>query len=63
MMKTIQDQLKKWKQQNPSPKKKHPLKTPQKPTEEKLSDRDIRSLMGMDRATYRRNKGGAYRQR
>jgi predicted Zn-dependent peptidase len=62
MMKTIQDQLKKWKQLNPSPKKKHKRKKPQQAREEKLRDRDIRDLMGMNKPRYRRNKGGAYRR-
>lgn len=30
---------------------------------EVLTERDIKSLMGMNRATYARGKGGAYRQR
>ncbi len=31
--------------------------------EERLTDRDFRELMGINRPTYRRGKGGAFRQR
>lgn len=30
---------------------------------EKLSERDLKELMGSNRATYARGKGGAYKQR
>lgn len=30
---------------------------------EQLSDRELRDLMGTNRATYARKKGGAFRQR
>lgn len=31
--------------------------------EERLTDRDFKELMGVHRPTYRRGKGGAFRQR
>ncbi len=32
-------------------------------TNEELTNEDIKELMGIDRPTYRRGKGGAFRQR
>lgn len=40
----------------------HQESTPKKKQHEKLSESDIKELMGMNRATYRRHKG-AFRQR
>jgi hypothetical protein len=63
-MNTLNDQLKKWKnknQQDPARKKKAP-QTLQKSHSEKLSVRDIKELMGMNRQTLKRHKG-SYRQR
>lgn len=66
-MNTLNDQLKKWKNENqqiPAKKKeeKAPQKTWQKAQSEKLSNRDIKELMGMNKQTLKRHKG-AYRQR
>lgn len=35
----------------------------QKKVKEKLSSRDLKDLMGCNRGTYTRGKGGAFRQR
>ncbi|MGM0806504.1 MAG: hypothetical protein ACQET8_17320 [Bacillota bacterium] len=63
-MNTLKDQLKKWKNKNQkvSAKKKKASQSLQKDYSEKLSDRDLKELMGMGKATYRRYRG-AYRQR
>jgi hypothetical protein len=65
-MNTLNDQLSKWKNKNqPVPVKKKKEKASdkaQKAHSEKLSDRDIRELMGMNKQTLRRHNG-AYRQR
>ncbi|USK71746.1 hypothetical protein LIS76_08335 [Peribacillus asahii] len=62
---SFKDQLRDWKQQHqestPKKKKKH-YRKPQKRKSEHLSESDIKSLMGMNRATYRRHRG-ALRQR
>jgi len=61
---SFKDQLKDWKQQHqestPKKKKKHHQK-PQKRKSEKLSESDIKSLMGMNKHTLRRGKGGAWK--
>ncbi len=50
-------------------KKKNDIKTPnpkkkkRKPKTEKFSQKEIKSLMGIDRPTYRRGKGGSIKQR
>ncbi|RKD20974.1 hypothetical protein BEP19_14925 [Ammoniphilus oxalaticus] len=64
MSQTFKDQLQQWKKENmkPAPKKKKRRK-PQKRRSERLSTRDIESLMGMHRPTYARGRGGAYRQK
>jgi hypothetical protein len=65
-LKTLQQGIKKWAKKNnmQSPQEAHPRekKTEQRP-KEKLTDRDIRELMGMDKPTYRRGKGGSFRQK
>ncbi|KZE66781.1 hypothetical protein AWM68_20290 [Fictibacillus phosphorivorans] len=65
-MNTLNDQLSMWKNKNqPVPVKKKKEKTSdkaQKAHSEKLSDRDIRELMGMNRPRYEK-RGGAIRQR
>jgi len=57
----FRDQLRHYKKKKgiktPSPKKKQHRKP------EKLSQNDIKDLMGMDRPTYRRGKGGSMKQR
>jgi len=57
----FRNQLEAYKKKNgiktPTPKKKRKRKT------EKLSQNDIKGLMGMDRPTYRRGKGGSIKQR
>lgn len=57
-------QLQQWKEKNQSPKKTYKKKQqPKKQKEEKLSERDLKDLMGMNMRTYSRGKGGAYRQK
>ncbi|THE13083.1 hypothetical protein E1I69_09440 [Bacillus timonensis] len=63
---TFRDQLKQWKKENGMQHKDPPIvespkKSPPKKMD-KLSESDLRYLMGTGRPTYRRNKG-ALRQR
>lgn len=63
---SLREQLKKWNKlhQESTPKKTKNNKPRQKPTKaksERLSDSDIRSLMGMNQRGLRRGKGGAWR--
>jgi len=59
---TFKDQLKDWKQhQGSTPKKKKPHQKPQKRKSEHLSEVDIKSLMGMNKRTLYRGKGGAWK--
>lgn len=63
MNQTLRDQLKKWKNDRAvieKEKKDHPKKPKRT---EKLSTRDIMDLMGTNRQTLSRGKGGAYRQK
>lgn len=60
---SLQDQLKQWKkdhmelkEQRKQSKKKPPVKK-----QEKLSESDLRFLMGSSMQTLRRGKGGAYK--
>ncbi|GEN83613.1 hypothetical protein SLU01_19250 [Sporosarcina luteola] len=62
-MRTLQDQLKEkgfFKDHNTEVKLESGKSWRRKP--EKLSDRDLRELMGTNRPTYGRKKGGAIRQ-
>jgi hypothetical protein len=64
-MSTLNDQLNKWKnkiQPVPVKKKRSNAETSQQAHSEKLTDRDIRELMGMNRPRYEK-RGGAIRQR
>jgi hypothetical protein len=61
-MNDFKEQLKQWKQDHLAARK-HGQKKQQKTRGEVLSDADIRSLMGMDRARYGRKKGGAIIQK
>jgi hypothetical protein len=65
-MNTLNDQLKNWKNKNqqvPATKKKEKAtQTTQKTPSEKLSDRDIKELMGMNRPRYEKRRG-SIRQR
>jgi hypothetical protein len=61
-MNDFKEQLKQWKQEHLIARK-HGQKKPQKPRGEVLSDADIRSLMGMNRARYGRKRGGAIIQK
>jgi hypothetical protein len=65
-MKTIQQELKKWLKINQNmeraAKNKKRFKKKKSP-KEKLSDRDLKELMGINRPVYRRAKGGAFRQK
>lgn len=63
---SLRDQLKDWKKthQESAPKKTKkitPRQKPRKPKTERLSESDIRSLMGMNERGLRRGKGGAWR--
>ncbi|PPA70054.1 hypothetical protein [Jeotgalibacillus proteolyticus] len=64
---TANEKLKELKRQyrelNPPKVKKKKTKTINKPKQPKLSDRDLRDLMGVDRPTYSRKRGGSYIQR
>nr|WP_309101666.1 hypothetical protein [Fredinandcohnia onubensis] len=62
----LREQLKQWKKKNGMQQKNPPIvespkKSPPK-IKDKLSDSDLRYLMGTGRATYRRFRG-SYRQR
>ncbi|PAD17392.1 hypothetical protein [Shouchella clausii] len=64
----VQDQLKEWCRLNGHPvpaKKKTPKKRKRnkRKTSNSLSTRDVKELMGVNRAVYSRSRGGAYRQR
>jgi len=61
MDKTFKDQLKEWNKQHQVIN--HHDKKPQKRRTEVLTETDIKSLMGINRATYSRGRGGAYRQK
>ncbi|WP_226639297.1 hypothetical protein [Priestia flexa] len=63
MNQTLRNQLKKWKNDRTviEKEKKDPPKKPKRT--EKLSTRDIMDLMGTNRQTLSRGKGGAYKQR
>ncbi len=58
MNRTLKDQLKEWKREY-----QEVTRNPQKRRRERLTERDIKYLMGMNRAVYVRGKGGAYKQR
>jgi hypothetical protein len=63
----FQDQLEKWCRLNGHPvpaKKKTPKrKRIKRKKSNALSTRDVKELMGVNRAVYSRSRGGAYRQR
>ncbi|MBU3505372.1 hypothetical protein CHH78_02360 [Shouchella clausii] len=63
----FQDQLEEWCRLNGHPvptKKKTPKKRKRKrKASNSLSTRDVKELMGVNRAVYSRSRGGAYRQR
>jgi hypothetical protein len=65
-MKTIQQELQKWLKVNKNmerdAKKKKRVKKKKSP-KERLSERDLKELMGINRPVYRRAKGGAIRQK
>jgi hypothetical protein len=60
---SFKDQLKEWKKQHqdstPKIKKRH--KKPKKRKSELLTESDIKSLMGMNKAVMKRGRGGAWR--
>jgi hypothetical protein len=64
-MNTLNDQLMKWRHKNqqvPEKKEKKAAITSQKASHEKLTDRDIKDLMGMNRPRYEKRRG-SIRQR
>jgi hypothetical protein len=61
-MNDLKEQLKQWKQDHLAARK-HGQKNSHNHRGEVLSDADIRSLMGMNRARYGRKKGGAIIQK
>lgn len=66
MNKSLRDQLKDWKKQHGVSKRiiqKKRTSSNAKKKQERLSDKDLRELMGTDRPTYARGRGGAYRQK
>ncbi|MCL6456509.1 MAG: hypothetical protein K6T85_00740 [Gorillibacterium sp.] len=64
-MRTIQQELKKWMKANKVKhrKNKHKKERKQKRRKERLTEHEIKELMGVGRPVYRRGKGGAFRQR
>ncbi|MGG3452079.1 hypothetical protein ABER98_19900 [Domibacillus aminovorans] len=63
---SMKEQLKQWKEANPAPapvKAKPKAEKPRRKKQEKLSERDLKELMGRSRARYGRAKGGAFRQK
>ncbi|OCA87308.1 hypothetical protein [Pseudobacillus wudalianchiensis] len=63
MNSTLKDQLQQWKRKNQAVverKKEQPKKKPVK-KKEKLSDWELRELMGMNMKLLKRGKGGAYK--
>ncbi|MDZ5712254.1 hypothetical protein [Jeotgalibacillus haloalkalitolerans] len=64
MNENFRDQLMHWASSNHIAVKRQPLQQEKKPRgKEKLSQRDLRELMGADRQTYVRKRGGALKQR
>lgn len=63
-MKTMDEQLKEWLKEHPecTPKNPKPCQKKNKRRTERLSESDIKSLMGMNMPRYKRNKG-ALRQK
>jgi hypothetical protein len=65
-LKTLQQGLKEWAKRNnmKSPREKHKKEnTTMQRKPEKLTNRDLRELMGTNMRTHRRGKGGSIRQR
>lgn len=62
MNQSLRDQLKLWEKQHKDLIKESRRKN-NKQKSERLSDSEIKELMGMNRDTYRRGKGGAIRRR
>ena len=64
-MRTIQQELKKWMKVNEVQQRKDKRKkaSKKKRGKERLTEREIKELMGVGRPVYRRGKGGAFRQR
>lgn len=67
MRRELKEQLKEWKQQHREVtgygKKKKRRKKAEKGKSERLTEAEIKDLMGMNKPVYRREKGGALRQR
>jgi hypothetical protein len=65
-MKTIQQEIQKWLRVNQkmerATKTKKKVKK-KKRHKERLTERDLKELMGINRPVYRRGKGGAFRQK
>ncbi|QAS52394.1 hypothetical protein [Halobacillus litoralis] len=62
MSQQLRDQLKRYKRKN-NIQTPHPKKNTPKKKKERMSHRDVEDLMGVNRPTYRRGKGGAMKQR
>lgn len=62
MRQSLKEQLKAWKKDRMEIRQ-HGKKKRKKRSNDELSTRDIKKLMGMDRPIYSRGKGGAFRQR
>ncbi|AXM88478.1 hypothetical protein B379_04290 [Anoxybacillus ayderensis G10] len=61
-MRTIQQELKKWMKVNKVQQRQKKARK-KKRGKERLTERDLKELMGVGRPVYRRGKGGAFRQR
>lgn len=60
MNRSLRDQLKEWQRNNPI-KRKPRRQNPEKQKSERLSESDIKSLMGINKRGLRRGKGGAWK--
>ncbi|WJQ11113.1 hypothetical protein QT237_02920 [Geobacillus stearothermophilus] len=62
-MRTMQDQMQKWIKANNMAYRSERNRKERKRNKERLTEREIKELMGVCRPVYRRGKGGAFRQR
>lgn len=60
---SLKDQLREWNKKNPmpAPKKNAHQQKPKKRESERLSEEDIKDLMGMNMPVMKRGRGGAWR--
>ncbi len=62
-MRTMKDQMQKWIKANNMAYRSERNRKERKRNKERLTEREIKELMGVCRPVYRRGKGGAFRQR